>query len=122
MEPVVAIEIAGLTKLDQLELEKIPELKEASFEAQKAPHGQLGYLPLLTLTAHVPAYLIGAFGTGVAVWLAKKRTHDKIEISMAVTRPDGTKAEARISHDSKKSEGIESELVALAKQLIERHD
>jgi hypothetical protein len=121
MDRLIGIELSGLTKLDQLELENLPELKQAKFEQQKTPAGQLGYVPLLSMTVDVPVSLIGAIGAGLALWLAKRRTRDTVEVSLSTTKSDGTKSELKIKGERTVSEGLESEIVGLAKQLLDNN-
>jgi len=116
----VTIELAGLTKLDQMEIEEIPALQHAEFREERLPDGRLGDLPLLAMLLHASPEALAAVAGGIAVWLAKTRRRDELECSVAVTTRDGTSFVGKVRASSSSSISFESEVVELAGQLASR--
>jgi hypothetical protein len=119
MNPNVRVEVAGLTALDQMELEQEQELQGARFESDQTASGRLGQLPLVTMivdpaNSAAAAALIAA----LALWLAKTRREVKVRISRE-SSPDGWEKQ-EIEFHGKSSQDIASEVVEAVRQMDRR--
>jgi hypothetical protein len=123
MDTKLKIQIDGLSKLDQMEIER--ELREynVSFKENTGGPRQFGYVPALTMITEIDPAVLGVVAGLIAAWLAKRRTGDDLDIKMSKKKKDGT--EETLSIKSRKSTSeptqVAVEIAKIGKELLEKH-
>jgi hypothetical protein len=118
MDPKIQIEVAGLTSLDQMELEEQDQLKQARFLPEETPSGRLGQLPTVTMALEVTKIVAPSAIAALAVWLAKTKREVRVRLQREST-PDGGKKESIEIH-VRSSKDYKSELIEAVKHLTEK--
>ena len=96
------VSIAGLNKLDQLDLEGTPGVR---FEEIEVPPGAQGELTLLT------AYFAMTALTALAAYLLRKHEGEAFEEDVTITHPDGRIEVRRIRYKADRSAPPEADIL-----------
>jgi hypothetical protein len=107
-----AIRIGGLSNLDRLELSQLMPADTFQFETEEADGAKHGIEPVTIIVVTV----LGL--RALTAWLLKNRRHDRIERTVEIELPDGTRRTERLSVDLSSSSAPDEQVLKAIADLL----
>lgn len=107
-----AIRIAGLSNLDRLELSQLMPDGTFQFESEEPAGAKHGLEPVTII-------VVTALGLrALTAWLLKTRRHDRIERTVEIELPDGTRRTERLVVDLTSSSAPDEQVLRALAELL----